>query len=201
MSREKLLRIENAIARVARDRVPGDFLECGVALGGSAIILSTLMPPGRSFHGYDVFGMIPAPGAEDDAKTWARYDTIRSGQSKGIGGDLYYGYRDDLYDEVVRNFGRFDLAVDGRRIALHRGLFADTLAPSGPIAFAHVDCDWYDPVKLCLERIWPHLSPGGYVVLDDYEDYGGCRKATDEFVEAHPEAEVVARAPHFVLRR
>ena len=55
------------------------------------------------------------------------------------------------------------------------------------IAFAHVDCDWYVPVRFCLERIAERLSAGGAIVLDDYHDYAGCRRAADEFMAARPE--------------
>ena len=129
--------------------------------------------------------MIPPPTSEkDDEKSRTRYETIRTGQSQGIGGDPYYGYVDNLYDRVVENFGRFGQPVDGRRVSLCKGYFEDTLHPQTDIAFAHIDCDWYDPVKLCLERIVPRLSAGAYVVLDDYNDYGGCRRAVDEFLDA-----------------
>jgi asparagine synthase (glutamine-hydrolysing) len=151
---EKLVRIEQAIEDVSRSSVQGCFVECGVALGGSGIIIATLMPEGRAFHGYDVFGMIPPPTSEkDDEKSKARYETIRSGQSQGSGGDPYYGYVDNLYDRVVENFEHFGQPVDGRRVSLYKGYFEDTLDPPTDIAFAHIDCDWYDPVKLCLERI------------------------------------------------
>ncbi|MGH9424434.1 MAG: TylF/MycF/NovP-related O-methyltransferase, partial [Thermoanaerobaculia bacterium] len=188
---EKLARIENALAEISQSGVEGCFLECGVALGGSGIIIATLMPPGRAFHGYDVFGMIPPPTSDkDDEKSRARYETIRSGQSRGIGGDPYYGYLGDLHQRVVDNFARFGQPVDNRRIALHKGVFEETLNPPAPVAFAHVDCDWYDPVRLCLERIVPSLSHGAYVVLDDYNDYGGCRRAVDEFLERGPDVDV-----------
>ncbi|MBX9848970.1 MAG: TylF/MycF family methyltransferase [Rhodocyclaceae bacterium] len=42
--------------------------------------------------------------------------------------------------------------------------------------------DWYDPVKVCLERLFPRLSVGGSIVLDDCHHWGGCRKATDEYL-------------------
>jgi O-methyltransferase len=198
----KLVRIEQAIDHVSRSRVPGAFVECGVALGGSGIIIATQMPEGRAFHGYDVFGMIPPPTSEkDDEKSRTRYETIRTGQSQGIGGDPYYGYVDNLYDRVVENFERFGQPVDGRRVSLYKGYFEDTLHPQTDIAFAHIDCDWYDPVKLCLERIVPRLSAGAYVVLDDYNDYGGCRRAVDEFLEAGPDVDIIAREPNFVFRR
>jgi asparagine synthase (glutamine-hydrolysing) len=199
---QKLARIEHALKDISREGVQGCFVECGVALGGSGIIIATLMPEGRQFHGYDVFGMIPPPTSEkDDQKSRARYEAIRSGQSQGIGGDPYYGYVEDLYERVVKNFARFGQTVDQRRVALHKGLFQDTLQPTTEIAFAHIDCDWYDPVKLCLDRIVPCLSAGGYVVLDDYNDYGGCRRAVDEFLETGPAIEVIAREPNFVFRR
>jgi asparagine synthase (glutamine-hydrolysing) len=201
LSPQKLANIESAIADVERRGVSGSVLECGIALGGSAIVLARLMGPAREFHGYDVFGMIPPPGENDDEKSRRRYEVIRSGESAGIGGDPYYGYVERLYDRVVETFGRYGLAVDGRRVSLHEGLFADTLHPEAAVALAHIDCDWYEPVRLCLDRIYPKLAPGGYMVLDDYNDYGGCRRATDEFLRQVGDIEVVTAATNMVLRR
>jgi O-methyltransferase len=143
--------------------------------------------------------MIPPPGDADPPAVHERYRTIAEGRSEGIGGDTYYGYLDDLYDRVVTAFSRYGLRVDGERIALHRGLFEDTLWPSSAIALAHVDCDWYEPVKLCIERIWPQLSSGGLMVFDDYNDYGGCTKAVDEFAASEPSATLRNTAPTAVL--
>jgi len=197
----KFANIERAIADIARRDIPGSFLECGIALGGSAIVLASLMPRGREFHGFDVFGMIPPPSARDGEATWARYEQIKSGKSTGIGSDRYYGYIDNLYDRVVDNFRRFGLEVDNGRVSLHKGFFEDTLHPQGAVALAHIDCDWYDPVKLCLERIYERLSSGGYIVLDDYNDYSGCRKAVDEIVADKDDLAVIETAPNFVMRR
>ncbi len=107
----------------------------------------------------------------------------------------------DLYEHVEAAFDRHGQPVDGTRIALHRGLFEDTLHPQGPVALAHVDSDWYDPVRTCLERVGPHVSPGGYVVLDDYFDYGGCRRAADEFLAADGSFEMARRGANVALRR
>ena len=49
----------------------------------------------------------------------------------------------------------------------------------------HVDCDFYEPVVLTLETWYPKLSPGGFVQIDDYDAFSGCRQATDEFLAAH----------------
>jgi asparagine synthase (glutamine-hydrolysing) len=199
----KLRVLEESVQAVRRDGVPGDFLEFGVALGGSAILIASHLDRDRAFHGYDVFGMIPAPGAEDDERSWDRYKVIESGRSAGIGGDTYYGYVGDLYERVRASFAAFDLPVDGSRIALHRGLFEETLdlEDRRPVAFAHIDCDWHDPVAYCLAALRRRLALGGVIVLDDYNDYGGCRKAVDAFVASCADIRFLARAPNAVLTR
>ena len=46
---------------------------------------------------------------------------------------------------------------------------------------AHIDCDWYESVKLSLEQITPNLVKGGYLIIDDYYRYSGCTTAVDEY--------------------
>ena len=190
LSTEKLRRIERAVQSTRL--VPGDIVEFGVALGGSAIIMATSKGASRRFIGFDVFSMIPPPTSEkDDAHSLERYEIIKSGQSTGIGGDEYYGYRSDLLSDVKQAFERHRVPVDGKDIRLVEGLFEETWKPAnvGVISLAHIDCDWYDPVKFCLNAICEKLNPGGIIVLDDYHDYGGCRTAVDEFREVRTDFE------------
>ncbi|MDR6633201.1 asparagine synthase (glutamine-hydrolyzing) [Phyllobacterium sp. 1468] len=186
LSSRKLRRLEGALSEIQKRRVPGDVAEFGVALGGSAIVLATTAKTqGRSFHGFDVFGMIPPPTSEkDDVKSKDRYEKIASGKSSGLGGDEYYGYRDNLYDDVCRSFAKYGLDVDSSDVDLHKGLFENTMpnAKMERMAFAHIDCDWYDPVMYCLNKVADRLSQNGVILIDDYHDYGGCRTATDEFL-------------------
>jgi asparagine synthase (glutamine-hydrolysing) len=188
LSWEKLHRLEAAVTRIAREQVPGDLVEFGVALGGSSILLAGHLGTGRRFHGFDVFAMIPPPTSEnDDEKSRRRYESIRAGKATGIdGADNYYGYRDNLLDDVKSSFARFGRPVDGDRIQLHKGLFEETwpTVEIDRIAFAHIDCDWYDPVKFCLAAVADRLSRGGQLLIDDYHDYGGARTAVDEFLAA-----------------
>jgi O-methyltransferase len=197
----ELRTLERCARAVRRGDVPGDFLETGVALGGSGVMLASQMDAEREFHGFDVFGMIPPPSDHDPPAVHARYRTIAEGHSAGIGGDTYYGYVSDLYQRVVDTFERYGQTVDGRRVQLHPGLFADTLHHQRPISLAHIDCDWFEPVKLCLERIWPLLSPGGFVILDDYTTYGGCTTAVDAFLADRSDATMVQASPTAVLRK
>jgi asparagine synthase (glutamine-hydrolysing) len=168
-------------------------VECGVALGGSGILLATLLND-RDFHGYDAFEQIPPPGRDDPTEAHERYAVIASGQSTGLGRDTYYGYVPDLFDRVSQSFASYCVTP-----YLHKGLFEDTLNPEWSIALAHIDCDWYDPVRLCLERITPWLSPGARLIIDDYFVYGGARKATDEYLATHPGFTVIREAGHLVL--
>lgn len=204
LSKRKLVRLEDEVRRVLRRRVPGDLVEFGVALGGSGVLLArAAVEADRRFVGYDVFGTIPPPTSEkDDAASRERFDLIEAGAATGIGGARYYGYEEDLYGKVVATFDRHGVPVDGTRVTLVQGLFEDSWKSDAVerIALAHIDCDWYDPVRFCLGAIADRLAPGGAVVIDDYHDYGGCRTATDEFLGARPDyARIEGR--NLILRR
>lgn len=200
---EKLDSLFQCIDIVQESEVPGDFAEFGVALGGSGICLAHALDAGRRYLGFDVFGMIPPPSDMDGAAVHDRYKTIVSGRSSGISGDRYYGYVANLIDVVKSNFSTFGCDVDDQRILLIKGLFTSTLPLYSDIsiAIAHIDCDWYEPVSYCLYYVWQRLSPRGFIVIDDYNDWSGCKKATDEFISAHGAAEVTRYRPHAVIRK
>ncbi|MBL0924080.1 MAG: asparagine synthase [Sphingomonadaceae bacterium] len=185
---EKLDRIDAACRQTSG--AEGDILEFGVALGGSGILMAKYALPPKRFFGFDVFGQIPPPTSDkDDEKSRLRYDIIQSGKSKGIRGEEYYGYRDDLLTQVSNSFAQYGVPVDGQHVILCQGIFEDTLPGTDiqKVSLAHIDCDWYDPVALCLSFCADRLSPGGMIIIDDYHDYGGCRTAVDEFLAQRPE--------------
>lgn len=204
LSESKIDRLEQELWRIGAADILGDYLEFGVALGGSALLVAqAAVQVKQRFVGFDVFGMIPAPTSDkDDAHSRARYDVIRSGQSRGIGDALYYGYVPDFRGQVEATFERYGFSVDGQHVDFVQGLFEDTwpLQPKRPIAFAHIDCDWYDPVRYCLNAVAAHLQPGGAILLDDYHDFGGCRTATDEFLAIRTDFERFDGA-NMILRR
>jgi hypothetical protein len=144
-------------------------------------VLAAAKAPERPMKVYDVFGMIPAPGEHDGADVHERYAKIAAGDARGVGGEKYYGYRDDLYREVGESFARLGVPVEENNVELIRGLFEDTIRLDEPVAFAHLDGDWYESTMTCLERIAPLLVPGGTIVLDDYYKWSGCRAAVDEY--------------------
>jgi hypothetical protein len=182
LTTKKLASVASTCNEMERLGLQGACLEAGCALGGSSILIASLKSRVRPLFVYDVFGMIPQPTTEDTGDIVERYKTIAAGKSRGIGRDEYYGYQADLYARVLRNLGEFDIDCATHSVSLVKGLVQDTLVVDVPVAFAHVDVDWYEPVKTCLERIFPWLVPGGSIILDDYHDWGGCRKAADEYL-------------------
>jgi predicted O-methyltransferase YrrM len=197
----KLENLATAARLVRTAGVHGDWVEAGTALGGSAILLGKLLPRGARLSLHDVFAMIPPPGDNDGADAHQRYEVIRSGRSEGLGGERYYGYESDLLGKVKANLRRFGVEPDGGRVRCVPGLFEHTLRPDGPVALAHLDCDWYDSVRVCIERIAPRLAPGAVVVFDDWSSYSGCRRAVEEWRARDDRLEVVFEQRSIGLRR
>ena len=201
----KLVRIETALRRLRQRRVPGDYLEFGVALvGTAALIAQAARRADARFVGLDVFATIPPPTSEhDDAKSRERYAVIAAGEATGIGDEVYYGYRDDLLDHVGQVLASVDAPVDGRQIRLAKGLFDETWPTLDVerVAFAHIDCDWHDPVLYCLNAVAPKLSDDGVIVIDDYHDYPGCRTAVDAFLDQNRGFRMVPGANPLIARR
>lgn len=193
-----------ALARVVRAAdlagLPGLVVEAGTALGGSAIAMAAAKSPERPMKVYDVFGMIPAPSERDGDDVHERYDTIVRGESRGVGGDVYYGYREDLLGEVTESFRRLGVEAVSHHVELVQGLFQDTIDLDEPVAFAHLDGDWYDSTMVCLERIAPLVVPGGRIVLDDYYYWSGCREAVHDYFASRDGFRLEHRARLHVVR-
>lgn len=173
--------LHEAVLSIEKNQVAGEIIETGCALGGSSIVIAKAKNHGRAFYIYDVFGMIPSPGEKDGEDVLERYKIIKQGKSAGINGEKYYGYQENLFEQVKSNFKQFDLEADKNNIHLVKGLYQDTLKVNYKVALAHIDCDWYDSVMVCLNQITPHLSKGGMLVIDDYSFWSGCTKAVDDY--------------------
>jgi hypothetical protein len=182
LSDKKLARLCSTCRSIEEANLPGIFLEAGCALGGSAILIATIKNSERPLFVYDVFEMIPPPTKEDTQDVHDRYRTIVEGKSTGIGGDKYYGYQENLYELVQLSLKSFGINCQQQSVSLIKGLVQDTMKIDQSVAFAHVDVDWYEPVTTCLERVFPNLVVGGSIIVDDYHDWGGCRKATDDYL-------------------
>ena len=84
-------------------------------------------------------------------------------------------------DEVRSNFARYGLLDD--QIVFVEGLFQDTLPAlaAGPFALLRIDGDLYESTYVALENLYPKLSPGGFVIIDDYGGMPPCRQAVEDY--------------------
>jgi asparagine synthase (glutamine-hydrolysing) len=175
--------LHDGVEEIERRGIEGILVEAGCALGGSAIVIAIAKSDSRPFYVYDVFGMIPPPSARDGGDVHKRYQVIRNGQSEGIGGNKYYGYEDDLLEQVVGNFRRHGISPEVTNTHFIKGLFQDAMKISRSVALAHIDGDWYESVMTCLTQLAPQLVLGGVLVIDDYHAWSGCRRAVDDYFE------------------
>jgi O-methyltransferase len=181
VSYDRLLNTYDLARRVERFGLPGAYVECGVWRGGAAALLALMARREgrqRRTHLFDSFQGLPAPTDPDETAT---PEGSRSGELSPVG--LYVATRDD-----VSRFLFEDLGLDPAAVVLHEGWFQHTLPATAarrePIALLRIDADWYESVKVCLESLYPSVVDGGYVILDDYGSYPGCRRAFEEFRRA-----------------
>jgi len=170
-SNARLRGLYHGVKHVVAKGIPGDFVECGCALGGSAALIAlTLRQVGesRQLWLFDTFEGLPAPTPNDPDFEIA---------------DLFTGTCVGTVDEVQHLFEDLHVAD---RVQLVKGLFQQTLpsAPVSTIALLHIDGDWYDSVKACLDNLYDRVAPGGVIQFDDYGYWKGARKAVDEFFAA-----------------
>ena len=186
LDRRALYDIVEVIDSIERHGIEGAIVEAGCARGGAAIAMASVKSPKRAMAVYDVFGMIPPPTEKDGPDVHERYAAIIAGAAEGVDGTSYYGYEADLYTQVCRSFAKHGINLADNNIRLIQGLFDDTLHPDGSISCAHIDCDWYESVTTCLNRIVPRLSRGGVLVIDDYYSWSGCKQAVDDYFSQAP---------------
>jgi hypothetical protein len=172
----RLRGLYDAVRNVDAHAVAGDIVECGTARGGSAALLGLAMRQStrvRTLWLFDTFeGMPPPTSADPDYDIAATY----TGRCRG-----------DV-DEVRALFDRLGILANSRFV---KGRFEETVprAEVRAIAVLHVDGDWYESVKVCLDHLYDRVTPGGIIQIDDYGHWEGARKAVDEFMAGRRIAE------------
>ncbi|KAI7846341.1 hypothetical protein COHA_000178 [Chlorella ohadii] len=150
--------------------VPGSFVECGVWRGGASIFAKAVLDAHgaeRDVHLVDSFQGLPPNTTAEDHQDWSRVDFLRVPESA-----------------VRSNFERFGLLDE--RVHFHKGFFRYALPAwravnKSPIAVLRMDGDMYESTVDELYNLWDAISPGGYVIIDDW-NIPPCRKAVNEFL-------------------
>jgi O-methyltransferase len=87
------------------------------------------------------------------------------------------------------------LGYPEERLHYVQGKVEDTIPTQAPlkIALLRLDTDWYESTKHELDHLYPRLSSGGVLIIDDYGHWKGSRQATDEFMAATPDFGLLMR--------
>ena len=165
-------------ARRILDRgVAGDFIEIGVHRGGTAGVLAhVLKGQDRMLHLFDRWGDLPEPTAKDGF----RADEYRRDRIPEKLADL----RDRPPLPDAKQLIHTDFGFPESSTRYWEGWYSDTFpAYDGDrVAFASVDCDYYESVRDSLAFLTPLLAPGATIVLDDYSTWPGAKAAADEWL-------------------
>lgn len=174
-SPERVAALVQAVRYVEARGVPGDFVECGVWRGGSSMAAALSFTKPRPLHLFDTYeGMTPP----DDVDR--RYDGTAAAELLGSGAKSATIWCYSALDEVKAN-----MASVGYRGAVNyiKGKVEDTIPTHAPeqIAILRLDTDWYESTRHELQHLYPRISPGGVIIIDDYGYWRGARKAVDEY--------------------
>lgn len=171
-------RLSNAqfcVESVLEQGVPGDLVETGVWRGGVTILMKGVLEAyeddTRRVWVADSFAGLPPPNPD------------KFPADKGIHLEKHKTLAISL-DEVRSNFARYNLLDE--RVRFLKGLFQETLptAPIEQIAVLRLDGDLYESTIVALENLYPKVSPGGYVIVDDYGAMLACRQAVMDYRKA-----------------
>jgi len=185
--RSQLGNTQACVERALADGVPGDLIETGVWQGGQTILMRGILKAygirDRKVFVADSFQGLPDVDAEA-----APDDAIALGILDGIGRFQVTA------DDVRRNFAAYGLLDE--QVVFLEGWFSETLprADLGALAVVRLDGDFYDSTRDAIGILYPKLSPGGYIIIDDYGCPFGCKRAVDEYRSLNDIAEPMVRA-------
>ena len=177
--------LQACVVNALEAQTQGDLVEAGVWRGGASIMMRAILKAFGDGHRRvwlaDSFQGLPHP------------DPLRYPSDCGDRHHQMSEYLGVTVEQVKSNFRRYELLDD--QVSFLPGWFRDSLpdAPIQQIAVLRLDCDMYESTTQVLENLYRKVSDGGFVVVDDYGGLSNCRKAVDDFREAHRIAEPLFR--------
>jgi O-methyltransferase len=152
--------------------VAGDYVECGVWRGGMSAAMSEILGRDRVIHLFDSFEGLP-PAKEIDGHEAIAWQKNTNDP----------GYHDNCTAD--ESFAREAMKLAGHpNYKLYKGWFEDTLSSieTKSIGILRLDGDWYDSIKVCLDKLFPLVVSQGIIVIDDYYAWDGCSKAVHDYL-------------------
>jgi hypothetical protein len=198
-SDERLQALIDSVRYCEKRGVQGAFAECGVWRGGSVLaMILTLQELGvdhRDIHLFDTFEGMTAPTEHDVSPidppalgTWQ--DAQASGERAWS--ELFNA---QVFDEAGVREVLTATGYPAERLHFVRGPVEETLPKAAPerLALLRLDTDWYESTRHELEHLWPRLSDGGVLIVDDYGHWEGARRAVDEYFETSASPVLLSR--------
>ena len=174
----KLENLRNCVEDALACKVPGDLIETGVWKGGMTVLMRGILKShditDRKVWVADSFEGLPRPDPATrlkDAIFWTLMEPL--------------GHLAIPFEYVQGLFSRYNLLDD--QVEFLKGWFCQTLpeAKIEKLAVARLDGDLYESTWDALESLYPKLSRGGYIIIDDYGVPCGCRQAVDTYRKDH----------------
>lgn len=182
-SPERVHALVAAVRYVVQNKIPGDFVECGVWKGGSAMaMVEVLLQFGeiqRDIYLYDTFTGMVAPTPKDVSFTGeVARQIFEQTKTSEDASDWCYA----PMDEVRRNV--FGTGYPKEKFHFVQGKVEETIPESVPnrIALLRLDTDWYESTRHEMVHLFPRLAPYGILIIDDYGCWKGAQQAVDEYI-------------------
>jgi O-methyltransferase len=178
-SPERISALRDAVKYVLSNKVPGDIVECGVWKGGCVMVCALTILDAqerRNLWLFDTFeGMTPPTDADVDLGGQRADSLLNAHHETSI------VWAVGALDDVKRNVETTGYPKELIRYV--KGRVEDTIPGSAPerIALLRLDTDWYESTYHELVHLYPRLSPGGVLIIDDYGHWVGSRKAADQY--------------------
>jgi O-methyltransferase len=185
-SPERIYALAQAVRYVVRHEIPGDIVECGVWRGGSMMVVARMLlqlgDVGRRLYLFDTFEGMTPPTEKDVLNSGRSAVDLLANEKKHVQTSLWCC---SPIDDVRQNLYRTGYSPE--KVHFIKGRVEDTIPGDAPqsISILRLDTDWYESTRHELIHLFPRLSPGGVLILDDYGWWKGARQATDEYLEQH----------------
>jgi hypothetical protein len=183
---ERMYSLYNAVHNVLNNNIGGDFVECGVWRGGSAMMIALILKEQkikeRKIYLYDTFEGMSEPTEKDLAHTGEKAEFLLKQNEHNKEESVWC--LADLAD-VKRNMALTGIESD--QMIFVKGKVEDTIPNTIPeqIALLRLDTDWYESTKHELIHLYPKLIKKGILIIDDYGHWKGCKEAVDEYFAQH----------------
>jgi hypothetical protein len=191
-SGDKLFALITAVRHVARVKLEGDIVECGVWRGGSMhAVARTLLSCGvndRELYLFDTFEGMTEPTEKDRrGDTTAAELLAKADKTQNV-------WAIASLDDVQQGVGTLDYPTE--KFHFVKGPVEETIPGGAPqsIALLRLDTDWYESTRHELEHLYDRLVPGGVLIMDDYGSWQGAKEATDEFMAKLENPPMMVRA-------